>query len=47
MAVVSFDCGSKEGFIEANVAFALYRPDIREKVIGNMEKLMQTVKPAE
>ncbi|NDW02906.1 UTP--glucose-1-phosphate uridylyltransferase GalU [Jiella pacifica] len=43
----TFDCGSKEGFIEANVAFALYRPDIREKVIGNMEKLMQTVKPAE
>ncbi|MBO0905219.1 UTP--glucose-1-phosphate uridylyltransferase GalU [Jiella sonneratiae] len=43
----TFDCGSKEGFIEANVAFALYRPDIREKVIGNMEKLMKTVKPAE
>ena len=43
----TFDCGSKEGFIEANVAFALYRPDIREKVIGNMERLMQTVKPAE
>ncbi len=43
----TFDCGSKEGFIEANVAFALYRPDIRQKVIGNMERLMQTVKPAE
>lgn len=43
----TFDCGSKEGFIEANVAFALYRPDIRDKVIGNMERLMQTVKPAE
>ena len=43
----TFDCGSKEGFIEANVAFALYRTDIRDKVIGNMEKLMNTVKPAE
>ncbi|MCQ0988609.1 UTP--glucose-1-phosphate uridylyltransferase GalU [Jiella sp. LLJ827] len=42
----TFDCGSKEGFIEANVAFALYRPDIRDKVVGNMEKLMKTVKPA-
>ena len=43
----TFDCGSKEGFIEANVAFALYRTDIRDKVIGNMEKLMNTVKPVE
>ena len=41
----TFDCGSKEGFIEANVAFALWRPDIRDKVIGNMERLMDTVKP--
>ncbi|MEX6507957.1 UTP--glucose-1-phosphate uridylyltransferase GalU [Jiella sp. M17.18] len=41
----TFDCGSKEGFIEANVAFALWRPDIREKVIGNMERLMKTVEP--
>ncbi|MBP0616485.1 UTP--glucose-1-phosphate uridylyltransferase GalU [Jiella mangrovi] len=43
----TFDCGSKEGFIEANVAFALYRSDIREKVIGNMQRLMETVKPAD
>jgi len=28
-----FDCGSKSGFIEANVAFALERDDIRESVI--------------
>ncbi|MEE2951238.1 UDP-glucose pyrophosphorylase [Fulvimarina manganoxydans] len=41
----TFDCGSKEGFIEANVAFALWRPDIREKVMGNMERLMKTVEP--
>ena len=27
-----FDCGSKEGFIQANVAFALARDDIRDLV---------------
>ncbi|MEE2952453.1 MAG: UTP--glucose-1-phosphate uridylyltransferase GalU [Pseudomonadota bacterium] len=43
----TFDCGSKEGFVEANVAFALWRPDIREKVIDNMQRLMKTVKPAQ
>ena len=43
----TFDCGSKEGFIEANVAFALWRPDIRRKVVGNMERLMKTVEPAD
>lgn len=29
-----FDCGSKEGFIQANVAFALARSDIRDGVLG-------------
>ncbi|MEH6718584.1 MAG: UTP--glucose-1-phosphate uridylyltransferase GalU [Aurantimonas endophytica] len=43
----TFDCGSKEGFIEANVAFALWRPDIREKVIGNIGRLLRTVEPAD
>ena len=28
----TFDCGSPEGFIEANVAFALARPDIAGKM---------------
>jgi len=27
-----FDCGSKEGFLEAQIAFALKRPDLREAV---------------
>ncbi len=27
-----YDCGSKEGFVQANVAFALARDDLREKV---------------
>ena len=42
----TFDCGSKEGFIEANVAFALWRPDIRGKVYAHLQMLMDTVEPA-
>ncbi|KQT54453.1 UTP--glucose-1-phosphate uridylyltransferase [Aureimonas sp. Leaf454] len=42
----TFDCGSKEGFIEANVAFALWRSDIRNKVMGNLQELLNTVEPA-
>ena len=28
----TFDCGSPEGFVEANVAFALWRPDMHDHV---------------
>ena len=35
-----FDTGSKEGFIEANVAFALLRDDIRDRVIGPITDLV-------
>ncbi|EAU43344.1 UTP-glucose-1-phosphate uridylyltransferase:Nucleotidyl transferase [Fulvimarina pelagi HTCC2506] len=41
----TFDCGSPEGFIEANIAFALWRADIRDKVIDDIERLMETVEP--
>ncbi|MER0238732.1 UTP--glucose-1-phosphate uridylyltransferase GalU [Fulvimarina sp. MAC8] len=41
----TFDCGSPEGFIEANIAFALWRSDIRDKVIDDIERLMETVEP--
>lgn len=41
----TFDCGSPEGFIEANIAFALWRSDIRDKVIDDIEQLMKTVEP--
>jgi len=41
----TFDCGSKEGFIQANVAFALWRHDIRGKVFDNLQELMETVEP--
>ncbi|WAJ30542.1 UTP--glucose-1-phosphate uridylyltransferase GalU [Antarcticirhabdus aurantiaca] len=42
----TFDCGSKEGFIQANVAFALWRHDIRGKVYDDLHDLMNTIEPA-
>jgi UTP--glucose-1-phosphate uridylyltransferase len=27
-----FDCGDKVGYLEANIAYALERPDLREQV---------------
>lgn len=41
---LTFDCGSKEGFIEANVAFALSRADIRPNVESNLQMLLQEIK---
>lgn len=35
-----FDCGSKEGFIQANVAFALARNDIRNSVLDPIRELL-------
>ncbi|MEM6461738.1 MAG: UTP--glucose-1-phosphate uridylyltransferase GalU [Pseudomonadota bacterium] len=35
----TFDCGSKEGFIKANVAFALSRDDIRIKVEDDLRRM--------
>lgn len=42
----TFDCGSPEGFVEANVAFALWRPDMHDKLASTIEKLVQETKPA-
>ncbi|KQS64638.1 UTP--glucose-1-phosphate uridylyltransferase [Rhizobium sp. Leaf371] len=36
----TFDCGAKDGFILANVAFALSRDDIRESVEGPLKALL-------
>ncbi|MGH6762420.1 MAG: UTP--glucose-1-phosphate uridylyltransferase GalU [Phyllobacterium sp.] len=44
---LTFDCGSKEGFIEANVAFALSRFDMRDHVQTRIEDLLQTIRPIE
>jgi UTP--glucose-1-phosphate uridylyltransferase len=35
-----FDCGSKDGFIQANVAFALARTDIRDLVLEPIETII-------
>ena len=36
----SFDCGSKIGFLSANVAYALERPDIAPEFRGEIKKLL-------
>jgi UTP--glucose-1-phosphate uridylyltransferase len=37
-----FDCGSREGFLEANVAFALSRSDIGPMVLGAIRDLVRS-----
>jgi UTP--glucose-1-phosphate uridylyltransferase len=39
----TFDCGSKEGFIQANVAFALARDDMRDLVFEPIAKLVASL----
>lgn len=41
----TFDCGSKEGFIMANIAFSLWRKDIAEKIRPEIERLLREIKP--
>ncbi|WP_108682879.1 UTP--glucose-1-phosphate uridylyltransferase GalU [Methyloceanibacter sp. wino2] len=36
----AFDCGSKSGFLAANVAYALERPDLRDDVVVEIKKLL-------
>ena len=33
-----FDCGTKEGWLEANIAFALQRPDLSDKIAAVVRK---------
>lgn len=40
----SYDCGSKEGFVLANVAYALERPDVRTKVAEDLKALLASLK---
>jgi UTP--glucose-1-phosphate uridylyltransferase len=35
----AFDCGSKLGFLAANIAYALARPDLRDAVTAELKKL--------
>jgi UTP--glucose-1-phosphate uridylyltransferase len=39
-----YDCGHKLGFIEANIAFALDRDDMRDDVIGLLETYLKLAK---
>jgi len=41
----TFDCGSPEGFVEANVAFALWRSDMHESMSGIIEELLEEIVP--
>jgi UTP--glucose-1-phosphate uridylyltransferase len=43
----TFDCGSPEGFIEANVAFSLWRPDMHAHIATMLEKMLEDLKPIE
>ena len=43
----TFDCGSPEGFVEANVAFALWRPDMNRTMSGVIEGLLEEIVPLE
>ncbi|RZI60099.1 MAG: UTP--glucose-1-phosphate uridylyltransferase, partial [Zymomonas sp.] len=38
----TFDCGAKDGFIQANVAFALARDDIRELVYEPISEMVKS-----
>ncbi|HTV70471.1 MAG TPA: UTP--glucose-1-phosphate uridylyltransferase [Rhizobiaceae bacterium] len=40
-----FDCGAKEGFIEANIAFALSREDTREPTLDMMREHLRVHPP--
>lgn len=42
-----FDCGSKSGFLQATVAFALERPDLRDDLLGYLSEIVVPAKAAE
>ena len=42
-----FDCGTKTGFLQATVAFALERPDLREDLYSYLQKVITTRTAAE
>lgn len=39
-----YDCGHKMGFLDANIAFALDRPDMQDDVIGLLEHYLEMYK---
>jgi len=43
----TFDCGSPEGFVEANIAFALWRPDMHRQIADVIQRLVEELSPLE
>ena len=43
----TFDCGSKEGFVEANLAFALWRPDLHDHIAEVARELIESTTAVE
>ena len=41
----TYDCGSPQGFIEANVAFALMRADLHADIVPLVTRLVEEIKP--
>lgn len=41
----TFDCGSKEGFIKANLAYALWSRELSETLRPELEALLRDIKP--
>lgn len=39
-----FDCGSRRGFLEANIGYALHVPEMRDDVIAMMERFLKKAK---
>ena len=42
-----FDCGSKAGFLQATIAFALARPDLRDELSSYLRQMVAAEKAAE
>ena len=43
----TFDCGSKEGFVKANVAYAMWNRELAESLAPELQELIHQIKPAE
>jgi len=43
----TFDCGSPAGFVEANIAFALWRPDMHDSMVDTLERMLRELRPVE
>ncbi|MFZ1813482.1 MAG: UTP--glucose-1-phosphate uridylyltransferase GalU [Rhizobiaceae bacterium] len=41
----TFDCGSREGFIKANVAYAMWDPEMSESLRPELEALIAQIRP--